>query len=182
MCSVPPQPPCQMVAYGTFPPDPIAAALHLASHNNHPFLGVLHAGTQWSGWHGCHIFHCHPERSPLRSRSGSARTKGRLLPTRAAWKAHHGVGMLAAGYSSHQPRASSPTPPTAENVQSAAGINVRPWNNAPWLHALINHHLNCRSVPLKPDSQPWACSLMLSLQEHTSITYSSLLSLPENKT
>lgn len=175
MCFVPPQLQCQMVAYGTFPPDPMAAALHLSSHKNHPSWGVLllHAGTQRSGCHGCHIFCCHPERSPLQNRSNSTWTKGRLLPT------HTGEGMLAAGFGSLQSSASCSTPPTAENVQSVAGIHVIPSNNAPWLHAFISHHLNCRPALLKPDSQSWACSLMLSLHEHTSIT---LLFLPENKT
>lgn len=32
---------CQMVADGVFPPDPVAAALQLASHKDHPSLGVF---------------------------------------------------------------------------------------------------------------------------------------------
>lgn len=83
---------CQMVADGVFPPDPVAAALQLASHKDHPSLGVflslLHVGTQQTGWRGRHIFRNCPERRPLQSGSScrpwlhtaSASTKGQAAP------------------------------------------------------------------------------------------------------
>lgn len=53
-------------------------------------------------------------------------------------------------------------------VQSAAGINPITSNSAPWLHAFINHHLNCRPAPLKPDSHGLAVGRYLFTNTHQS--------------